>query len=111
MPPSWPVEIRREGYFVFHGIGLQEGQVSLRDGLIEVGHTWSVARRLNRGQFRFPARETRIGVESGAFGRQWLVISGPSGGRPAFVSIRPLSRAALEEIWHALVAAGASRAS
>jgi hypothetical protein len=108
---SWPVEMRREGFFVFHGAGLQGGRVSLRGGFIEVAHTWPVARALNRGEFYFPARETRLWVESGVFGRERLVISGSSGGQPARVSVSPGSRAVLEQMWNALAEAGAIPAS
>ena len=101
--------MRREGSVVFHGAGLEEGRVSLRGGFIEVVHTWSVGRALNRGEFYFPARETQLWVESGAFGGERLVISGFSGGQPAVVWVTPGSRAALEQMWHALIAAGARR--
>jgi len=106
---SWPVKMRREGSVVFHGAGLEEGRVSLRGGFIEVAHTWAVGRALNRGEFYFPARETQLWVESSAFGGERLVISGFSGGQPAVVWVTPASRAALEKMWHALIAAGASR--
>ena len=107
---SWPVKMRREGAVVFHGAGLQEGRVSLRGGFIEVAHTWSIGRALNRGEFYLPARETQLSVESGSFGRDLLVISGFSGGQPAVVSVVPGNRATLDQMWHALIAAGASRA-
>jgi hypothetical protein len=107
---SWPVRMRREGTVRFHGAGLEEGRVSLRGRFIEVAHTWSAGRALNRGEFYFPATETQLTVESGAFGREWLVISGLSAGQPAAVWVTPGSRAALEQMWHALIAAGASRA-
>jgi len=107
---SWPVQVRREGYFVFHGAGMAAGRVSLRGGFIEVAHSGSVARALNRGEFYFPAGETRLWVESDVFGRERLVISGPSDGQPARVFVIPGSRAVLEQMWHALTAAGATRA-
>jgi hypothetical protein len=106
---SWPVKMRREGAVVFHGVGLEEGRVSLRGGFIVVAHEWSVGRALNRGDFYFPAATTQLEVESGAFGRERLVIGGFSGGQPAVVHVTPGSRAALEQMWHALIAAGACR--
>ena len=106
---SWPVQMRREGYFAFHGPGMAEGSVTLRGGFIEVAHSWSVARALNAGEFYFPAQETQLWVESDFFGRERLVISGPSGGQPALVFVTPGSRAVLEQMWHALTAAGATR--
>jgi hypothetical protein len=107
---SWPVRMRREGGVVFHGVGLQDGRVSLRGGFIEVVNTWSVGRALNRGEFYFLARETHLAVESGVFDGERLVISGFSGGQPAVVWVTPGGRVALEQMWHALIAAGASRA-
>jgi hypothetical protein len=107
----WSVGMRREGFFVFHGAGMRAGLVSLRGGFIEVAHVLAVARTLNRGEFYFPARETRLWVESGAFGRERLVISGPSGGQPAQVSVSPGNRAALVQMWNALIEAGAIPAS
>jgi hypothetical protein len=107
---SWPVKMRREGALLFHGVGLEEGRVSLRGEFIEVAHTWPVGRALNRGEFYFPARETQLWVESGVSGGERLVISGFSGGQPAVVYVTPSNRAALEQMWHALIAAGASRA-
>jgi hypothetical protein len=108
---SWPVGMRTEGYFVFHGPGTKAGRVSLRGGFIEVAHTWSVSRTLNKGEFYFPARETQLWVEAGAFGRERLVISGPSGGQAALVSVSPGSRAALVQMWKALAEAGATLGS
>jgi hypothetical protein len=108
---TWPVVMRTKGYFVFHGPGTKAGRVSLRGGFIEVTHTWSVSRTLNRGEFYFPARETRLWVEAGAFGRDRLVISGPSGGQAALVSVSPGSRDALVQMWKALVEAGATPGS
>ena len=105
---SWPVRMRRETPVFFHGVGLEDGRVSLRGAFIEVTHTWSLGRALNRGEFYFTARETRLAVESGAFGGERLVISGFSAGQPAVVWVNPGSRAALEDMWHALIAAGAS---
>jgi hypothetical protein len=40
-----------------------------------------------------------------------LVISGPSGGQYARASVTPTSRAVLEQMWNALVEAGAIPAS
>jgi hypothetical protein len=105
---TWPVEVQGEGYFTFHGPGMRGGRVSLRGGFIEVAHASPVARTLNGAELCFPARETRLSVESSLFGRERLVISGPSGGRAAVARVAPGSRVVLEQIWKALIAAGAT---
>jgi hypothetical protein len=106
----WPVRIRTEDPFRFHGPGLDSGWLSLRGDFIEITQR-PVARRLNRVEFSFLAREAWLRVEPGdfSFGRQWLTVTGTSGGRPAFVSVSAGGRGALEELWHALIAAGARR--
>ena len=106
----WPVRIRTEDLFKFHGPGLDSGWLCLQGGYIEI-IPGPVARRLNGFEFRFPAREAWLRVEPGdfRFGRQWLTITGTARGRPAFVSVSAGGRGALEELWHALIAAGASR--
>lgn len=106
----WPVRIRSDALFEFHGPGLDSGWLSLRGDFIEITQG-PVARRLNRLEFSFLARETWLRVEPGdfSFGRQWLTITGTTGGRPAFVSVSAGGRGALEELWHALMAAGARR--
>jgi hypothetical protein len=106
----WPVRIRTEDVLKFHGPGLDSGWLSLRGDFIEVTQG-PVARRLNRLEFSFLAREAWLRVEPGDFnfGRQWLTITGTCGGRPAFVSVSAGGRGALEELWHALIAAGARR--
>ena len=86
---TWPAEVQGEGYFAFHGPGMSGGRVSLRGGFIEVAHASPVARALNRGEFYFPARETRLSVDSSLFGRDRLVISGPSGGQAAAALLPP----------------------
>jgi hypothetical protein len=109
---SWPVQIRTEGLFAFRGPGMRGGLVSLRGGFIVVVHAAPAARLLNQGEFYFAAREARLWVESGAFGRrEWLVISGPSSGQCALVSVSPGSHAVLGQMWHALLAAGATMAT
>ena len=106
----WPVRIRTENPFKFHGPGLDFGWLSLRGDFIEITQG-PVARRLNRIEFSFLAREAWLRVEPGdfSFGRQWLTVTGTSGGQPAFVSVSAGGRGALEELWHALIAAGARR--
>jgi hypothetical protein len=106
----WPVRIRTESPFKFHGPGLDRGWLSLRGDFVEITQG-PVARRLNRIEFSFLAREAWLRVEPGdfSFGRQWLTITGTSRGRPAFVSVSAGGRGALEELWHALIAAGARR--
>jgi len=106
----WPVRIRTENPFKFHGPGLDSGWLSLRGDFIVITQG-PVARRLNGLAFNFPLREAWVRVEPGdfSFGRQWLTITGTCGGRPAFVSVSAGGRGALEELWHALVAAGARR--
>ena len=106
----WPVRIRTEDLFRFHGPGLDSGWLSLRGDFIEITQG-PVARRLNQLEFSFLAREAWLRVEPGdfGFGRQWLTVTGTSGGGPAFVSVSAGGRAALEELWHALIAAGARR--
>ena len=106
----WPVRIRTDDLFKFHGPGLDSGWLCLRGDFIEVTQG-PVARRLNGLEFSFPAREAWLRVEPGdfSFGRQWLTITGTSRGRPAFVSVSAGGRGALEELWHALIAAGARR--
>ena len=74
---SWPVKMRREGAVLFHGAGLEEGRVSLRGQFIEVAHTWSVGRALNRSEFHFPARETQLEAESGVFGGNGRLAQAP----------------------------------
>jgi hypothetical protein len=104
----WPVAMRREGYLSVHGPGMRGGSVSLQGGFIVVVQASPVARTLNSGEFYFPARETRLSVDSGLFGRERLVISGPSGGQATVVCVTPGSRAVLEQMWKALIAAGAT---
>jgi hypothetical protein len=106
----WPVRIRTEDLFKFHGPGMDSGWLSLRGDFIEITQA-PAARRLNRLEFCFLAREAWLRVEPGdfSFGRQWLTITGTCGGRPAFVSVSAGGRGALEELWHALIAAGARR--
>jgi hypothetical protein len=64
---------------------------------------------LNGQEFYFPVRQAWLRVEPGVLRRQWIVITGLSSGQPAFVSVSPATggRAALETMWHVLVAAGA----
>jgi hypothetical protein len=106
----WPVRIRTDDLFTFHGPGMDSGWLCLRGDFIEVTQG-PVARRLNGLEFSFPAREAWLRVEPGdySFGRQWLGITGTSSGRPAYVSVSPGRRGAVEELWHALIAAGARR--
>lgn len=106
----WPVRIRTDDLVRFHGPSLDSGWLILHGEFIEVTQG-PVARRLNGCDFSFPAREAWLRVEPAdfSFGRQWLTITGTSRGRPAFVSVSAGGRGALEELWHALIAAGAQR--
>jgi hypothetical protein len=77
-----------------------------------VAHVAPAARLLNQGEFCFAAREARLWVEGAIVGRrEWLVISGPSGGQHALVAVSPGSHAVLGQMWHALLAAGATMAT
>jgi hypothetical protein len=106
----WPVRIRTESPVKFHGPGLDSGWLCLCGDFIQITQG-SVARRVNGLEFSFLVQEAWLRVEPGDFnfGRQWLTITGTSGGRPAFVSVSAGGRGALEELWHALMAAGAQR--
>jgi hypothetical protein len=106
---SWPVRLRTEGPLFVRGPGMDAGQVSLRGEFIEVTHTFAAGRVLNGQEFYFPVRQAWLRVEPGVLRRQWIVITGLSSGQPAFVSVSPATggRAALETMWHVLVAAGA----
>jgi len=104
----WAVRIKKDGpaLLALHGPGLESGWVAIRGDFIEV-QQGPVARRLTGTDYRFCAREAWLSVAPAAFGREWLVITGTSDGQPAFVSVSPGSRVRLEQMWHALVAAGA----
>lgn len=106
---SWPVRLRSEEPMYLRGPGLVSGRVSLRGEFIEVTHAFAAGRALNGHEFYFPVRGAWLRVEAGALRRQWIVITGTSSGHPAFVSVSPATggRAALETMWHVLVAAGA----
>jgi hypothetical protein len=106
---SWPVRLRTEELLFLRGPGIDSGRVSLRGEFIEVIHAFAPGRALNGQEFYFPVRGAWLRVEAGALRRQWIVITGTSSGQPAFVSVSPATggRAALETMWHVLVAAGA----
>jgi hypothetical protein len=103
----WAVRMRTEDLMAVHGPGMNSGTVNLRGEFIEVTHSFSLGRALNGWEFHFPVREARLSIDPGAFGRQWLVITGTSSGRPASVAVSLGNRAALEQMWHVLTAAGA----
>lgn len=108
---SWSVWMTRpDSSRTLRGRDLDLARLSLRGGFIEAAHVLSVVRFLNRGEFYFPARETQIQIRRapGVFRREELIISGPSGGQPAHISISATNSAALHEIWNALIAAGAT---
>jgi len=105
---DWPVQIRREGPMTVRGPGLDAGRVALRGEFIEVAHTATLRRALHGREYYFPARQAWLLIEPGALGRQWLVITGTSSGEPATVALSPAGgRTGLEQLWNALVAAGA----
>jgi hypothetical protein len=106
---SWPVRLRAEEPMFVRGPGMNSGRVSLRGEFIEVTHAFAAGRVLNGQEFYFPVRQAWLRVEPGVLRRQWIVITGTSSGQPAFVSVSPATggRAALETMWHVLVAAGA----
>jgi hypothetical protein len=106
---SWPVRLRAEELIFLRGPGMDSGRVSLRGEFIEVTHAFAPGRVLNGHEFYFPVRGAWLRVEAGILRRQWIVITGTSSGQPAFVSVSPVTggRAALETMWHVLVAAGA----
>jgi hypothetical protein len=106
---SWPVRLRAEELMFVRGPGMDSGRVSLRGEFIEVKHSFAPGRALNGQEFYFPVRQAWLRVEAGVLRRQWIVITGTSSGQPAFVSVSPATggRAALETMWHVLVAAGA----
>ena len=109
---GWPVQIRPESPFALHGPGMRAGLVTLRGGFIVVVYAAPAARLPNQGEFYFAAREARLWVEGAIVGRrEWLVISGTSGGQRALVAVSPGSHAALGQMWHALLAAGATMAT
>jgi hypothetical protein len=58
----WPVRIRTDDLFKFHGPGLDSGWLRLRGDFIEVTQG-PVAHRLNRLEFSFLARESWLRVE------------------------------------------------
>jgi len=103
---SWPVRIKSAGFFTVHGPGLDSGWVSVRGEFIAVTAA-PVARVLGGRECYFPAREAFVLHQPGYFGRDWLVITGTSSGKPAFVSVSAGNRAATENRWRALTAAGA----
>ena len=90
-----------------HGPGMNSGTVGLRGEFIEVRYSFALGRALNGSEFYFPVREARLSIDPGAFGREWLVITGTSSGRPASVAVSLGNRAAVEQLWHVLTAAGA----
>jgi hypothetical protein len=106
---SWPVRLRAEEPMAIRGPGMSAGRVSLRGEFIEVTHAFAAGRALNGQEFYFSVRQAWLRVEPGLLRRQWIVITGISSGQPAFVSVSPAAggRAALETMWHVLVAAGA----
>jgi hypothetical protein len=106
---SWPVRLRAEEFMFVRGPGMDSGRVSLRGEFIEVTHAFAPGRALNGQEFYFPVRGAWLRVEAGILRRQWIVITGTSSGQPAYVSVSPATggRAALETMWHVLVAAGA----
>jgi hypothetical protein len=101
---SWPVRIKPDSPLRIHGPGMDAGRVTLRGDFIEVT---PAARMFNGREYYFPAREAWLHIEDGSFGREWVVITGISSGKPAFVSVCAGNRGATEGLWRALTAAGA----
>jgi hypothetical protein len=93
---------------LWHGPGVQQLTLVIRDGYLEVYNPVWLIRVITGLEFRFPIRAVTFQAVRSGRGRTRIAIAGDSEGRNVELELGPPTEAWARLIWDALAAAGAT---